>query len=75
MPSPQEPFDVARRAVANAHPNHLGRRAEQEGKVVEVAVLADDREFMCSGVFPDNRVRGIVKSYVPYVNDVGPEIA
>jgi hypothetical protein len=40
---PQKRYDQERRTIADPQPNELGRGAQQNGSLVEVRVLRDDR--------------------------------
>lgn len=70
----QNALDVARGTVAELNPNHFRGSAQEQRKIVEVAVLAHDRQLVLGRVLPDNRIVRGVKTDAPDVGGVGPEI-
>ena len=56
VPEPEEPRDVGGGAVAEADPDHLGRRPAEHAQAVEVLVLGHPDEALGRRVCPHPRV-------------------
>ena len=53
VPSPKETCHVVRRAVAEADPDDLRRRAVKNAQPMEIFVLGHEDEPVCRGILPD----------------------
>ena len=53
VPSPKETDHVGRRAVAQADPDNLRRRAVKNAQPMEIFVLGHEDEPVCPGILPD----------------------
>ena len=62
----QELLNGRGRTIAAAHPDNLGRMAEQETPLMKVGVLGDESEAMLGGVVPDGLVGGFAKTDVSH---------
>jgi hypothetical protein len=62
VPSAEEAYYIVRRAVAEADPDDLRRRAVQNAQAMEVFVLGHEDEPVCRGVHPDLAVASSCES-------------
>ena len=70
-PRPQQRLHVARRAVAEPHPDHFRRRPADQAPREKVVVLGDEDEAAGRGALPDGVVVGALEPEVPDVRGGG----
>jgi phosphoribosylglycinamide formyltransferase-1 len=72
--APKHGFDLARGAVADVEPDHLGRAAPERAEFAEVGVLRQDRETFFAGEIPDVAVGGFSQAAIVDVHASRKEV-
>ena len=64
----KNPFDICRGTIAQADPDDLGWKSENETSLMKIGVLRNDDERVIAGIFPNYGVICIPQTYEAHVS-------
>ena len=64
----KNPFDICRGTIAQADPDDLGWKSENETSLMKIGALRHDDEAVIAGIFPNYGVIGVSQTYEPHVS-------
>ena len=64
----KNPFDICRGTIAQADPDDLGWKSENETSLMKIGALRHDDEAVIAGIFPNCGVIGVSQTYEPHVS-------